>query len=239
MMNQNNEQNILKRENEIFNEEKEILKEIKGEEKEIQKVAKNQFLVTILLAFLFASAVIGIIYWKVSSGTIYADTATISADQIILSAKTNGTLEEVYVNVGDSVSENAPIARVGNELIKSTISGTVISVNTNIGEMFGPGKTVATMIDPSSLHVVASIDENKGLSLIHVGQSASFTVDAFGSKSFSGIVDEISPTSKQGDIVFNISGKRETQSFDVKIRFNTKLYPELKNGMSAKIWIYE
>ena len=238
-MSQNNEKDILKRENEILTEEKEILKEIREEEKEVKKVGKNQFLITILIAFILAGAVIGLIYWKVSSGTIYADTATISADEIVLSPKTSGTLEEVYVNVGDSVGENAPIARVGNELIKSTISGTVISVNTNVGEMFGPGKTVATMIDPASLHVVASIDEDKGLSSIRIGQSATFTVDAFGSKQFSGIVDEISPTSKQGDIVFNISGKREVQSFDVKIRFDTNLYPELKNGMSAKIWIYE
>jgi len=238
-MAQNNEKDFLKKENEILAEEKEILKEIKEEEKELKKVGKNQFLVTILIALLLSGAIIGLIYWKVSSGSIYADTAQISAEEIMLSPKTNGILQEVYVNPGDSVSENAPIARVGNELIKSTISGIVISVNTDIGAMFGPGKTVATMIDPTSLHVVASIDEDKGLSLIHVGQSAMFTVDAFGSKQFTGIVDEISPTSKQGDIVFNISGKREVQAFNIKIRFDTKLYPDLKNGMSAKIWIYK
>jgi multidrug resistance efflux pump len=83
------------------------------------------------------------------------------------------------------------------------------------------------------------VQEDKGLSQIKVGQSAIFTVDAFGSKEYSGIVDEISPTSNQGDIVFNISGTRQEQDFDVKVRFDTTQYPELKNGMSAKLWIYK
>ena len=40
---------------------------------------------------------------------------------------------------------------------------------------------------------------------------------AFGSKEFSGIVDEISPTARTGDIVFSISSKREINEFNVKI----------------------
>ena len=237
-MAQNNQKNILSEEKKILSEEKEVLEELKEEEKEIKKTGRNQLLISILLALIIAGIVIGAVYWKVSSGQIYTDAAIISAEQILLSPKTKGVLEEVYVNPGDLISENAPIARVGNELIKSTISGTVISVNSDIGALFNPGQTVATMIDQTTLHVVASIDEDKGLSSISVGQSAAFTVDAFGSKKYYGVVDEISPTSKQSDIVFNISGKREIQSFDVKIRFDTNLYPELKNGMSAKIWIY-
>jgi multidrug resistance efflux pump len=86
--------------------------------------------------------------------------------------------------------------------------------------------------------VVGTIDENKGLSDIHVGQMASFTVDAFGSKQYSGVVDEISPTSNQTDVVFNISDQRETQQFNVKVRFYQQKYPELKNGMSAKLTIF-
>jgi len=68
---------------------------------------------------------------------------------------------------------------------------------------------------------------------------ASFTVDAFGSKKFFGIVDEISPISDQSGIVFNISDKREVKQFDIKVRFDIKAYPQLKEGMSAKIIIYK
>jgi ketol-acid reductoisomerase len=87
--------------------------------------------------------------------------------------------------------------------------------------------------------VVGHIEENKGLKDIKVGQRAMFEADAFGSKQFNGVVDEISETSRQSDVVFNISDNRQVQIFDVKIRYNLADYPELKNGMSAKVWIYK
>ena len=95
------------------------------------------------------------------------------------------------------------------------------------------------MVDPSQLRVVAHVDEDKGLSDIMPGDQATFTVDAFGSKKFTGVVDDVSPTARQQDIVFNISDARQTDQFDVSIRFDTAAYPELKNGMSAKVWIYK
>jgi hypothetical protein len=52
-------------------------------------------------------------------------------------------------------------------------------------------------------------------------------------------VDEVSPTSRQSDVVFNISSQRQEQEFNIKIRFDVNKYPELKNGMSAKSWIYK
>jgi PAS domain-containing protein len=88
------------------------------------------------------------------------------------------------------------------------------------------------------LRVVAQVEEDKGLANIKVGQRVAFTVDVFGSKKFEGVVDEVSPTSRQGDVVFNISSQRQVNEFNVKIRFDVSKYPELKNGMSAKAWIY-
>ena len=114
-----------------------------------------------------------------------------------------------------------------------------MQVNNIIGAQIAPGQTVVEMIDPTQLRVVGKIDENKGLSQIQVGDPATFTVDAFGGKSFTGVVDEIAPTSNQSDVVFNISDQREIQQFDVKVRYDISAYPQLKNGMSARIWIYK
>jgi multidrug efflux pump subunit AcrA (membrane-fusion protein) len=150
-----------------------------------------------------------------------------------------GILQEIFVNVGDSVQTSAPIARVGNELIKAPSAGQILSVSTNTGASFGPGQAVATMINPDDLRVVGQVQEDKGLKDIKIGQSTVFTVDAFGSKKYPGIVDQINPTSNSGDIVFNISGARQENDFDVKVRFDVSQYPELKNGMSAKLWIYK
>ncbi len=94
------------------------------------------------------------------------------------------------------------------------------------------------MIDPNQLRVVGKIDENKGLSSIKIGDPATFTVDAFGGTEFTGIVDEISPTSDQSSVVFSISDKREIKQFDLKVRYDIALHPEFKNGMSAKLRIY-
>ena len=102
----------------------------------------------------------------------------------------------------------------------------------------GPSDAIVTTIDPSALRVVGQLDENKGLTRIKVGDPVSFTVDAFGGQQFTGVVDEIAPTANATSVVFNISNSRETQQFDIKARFDTSAYPELKNGMSARMKIF-
>jgi hypothetical protein len=49
----------------------------------------------------------------------------------------------------------------------------------------------------------------------------------------------VAPTSEQSDVVFNISDQRPTSQFAIYVRFDTTQYPQLKNGMSAKIWVYK
>jgi multidrug resistance efflux pump len=230
---------LIKEEKEILKEEKQILAEIKKEESAIKKLTRNVWALTILVILIIASLAGGLAYWKITSARIYTDQASISAPVVDLAPKSSGVLEEVFVNQGDLISENTVVARVGNELLKTKTAGVITSVQNNIGKIFNPGTSVVSMVDPDELRVVAHIDEDKGLSNIKIGQHAIFTADAFGSKEYNGIVDEISPSARQGDIVFNISDKRQIQQFDVKVRFDTSAYPELENGMSAKIWIYK
>ena len=94
------------------------------------------------------------------------------------------------------------------------------------------------MIDPTQLRVVGQIDEDKGLTDIKVGDVAKFTVDAFGSKEYDGVVDEIGQTS-QTSVINNIFNQRPTNEFDIYVRFNPARYPELKSGMSARVWVYK
>lgn len=184
-------------------------------------------------------AVAAIITYSILSGNkIGIDTASISAPIINLSPTTSGRLNAVYVNEGDVVSANAPVALVGTEVIKAKTAGLIVQANNTIGAETVPGQAVVEMIDPTQLRVVGRIDENKGLSRIQVGDPVSFTVDAFSGMSFTAIVDEIVPTSNQSGIVFNISGQRQTQQFDIKARFDTSAYPQLRNGMSARMTIY-
>ena len=186
-----------------------------------------------------AGAVAALIYFQAANHKITIDKSSISAPQIDLSAKSSGPLEETMVNIGDEVPANTVVARVGDELIKTKTAGLIIAVKKDIGQLFSPGVPIVSMVDPSELRVVGQIDENKGLADIVVGQAATFTVDAFGSQKFSGIVDQINSSSDNSAVVFSISDKRETKQFDVKIRYNITAYPQFKNGMSAKITIYK
>lgn len=184
-------------------------------------------------------AIIGIGYWYSNKDKIYTDKATIDAPSIDLSASAPGNLKETFVNIGDKVNENTIVAQVGNELIKTKAAGIITNIQKDLGKNFLPGQAVASMLDPDQIRVVGHFDETGGLSDIQIGQQANFTVDAFGSKTFYGTVDEISQVSHQSGVVFNISDKREVMQFDVKIRFNPDTYPELKPGMSAKITIFK
>ena len=89
------------------------------------------------------------------------------------------------------------------------------------------------------MRIVGRLEEDKGLKDVKVGQRVVFEVDAFGTKQYEGIIDEVSPTSRASDVVFNISDQRQENEFNVKARFNLSQDPELKNGMSAKMWIYK
>ena len=181
------------------------------------------------------------IYFYVFSQYVYIDKSIIQAPIISLSSENSDILQQVFVKVGDLVTANEPIARVGDQIIKAKVAGLIVSVNQNIGQFenaLSGQAIVATMIDPTQLRVVGQIDEDKGLTDIKVGDVAKFTVDAFGSKEYDGVVDEIGQTS-QTSVINNIFNQRPTNEFDIYVRFNPARYPELKSGMSARVWVYK
>lgn len=199
--------------------------------------ARNRLMILALLAFLTAG-VVALFYVSLSKNRVYVEKSSIEAPAVDLSSGNGGTLQKLYVSAGDEVRADEAVAQIGNEIVKSRDAGLIISVQNEIGKYFSPGESVVSMINSSDLRVIARVEEDKGLSSVAVGQKVTFTVDAFGSKEYSGIVDEVSPTARSGDVVFNISTARQEQEFNTKIRFDTNEYPELKNGMSAKAWIY-
>lgn len=181
---------------------------------------------------------LGLFYWKSTASFVVIDNSLVSAPMIVIGPETEGILDSVYVKAGDTVVPNEPLAEVGSETLYAKTAGLIISVNNMPGQVFMPGGAVVTMLDPGQLRIVGKIDEDKGLSRLKVGDPAVFTVDAFGSKQFTGVVDEISSTADQTNVVFSISDKRPTNQFNVKVRYDVNLYPEFRNGMSAKLRIY-
>jgi len=191
------------------------------------------------LIILVAAVIGGYAYWKTNASRVYIEKGEISAPQIDLSSQNGGILETLMVKEGDTVRKNQPVAQVGDEIVRSREDGLVVKVQNEIGRNFNHGEAVVEIIKPSDLRVAGTIEENKGLKDIQVGQRVIFTVDAYGSKEYQGFIDEISPSSKDKGLAFSISDKRATSEFVIKVRFNTEIYSELKNGMSAKIWVYK
>lgn len=191
------------------------------------------------LILVVAIAIGGVTYWKISSNRIYIEKGEISAPQIDLSSQNGGILETLMVKEGDMIEKNQPVAQIGDEVVRSREDGLVIKVQDKIGKLFNHGEAVVSIIRPSDLRILGTIGEDKGLKDIKVGQRVVFTADAFGSKEYEGFVDEISPSSKDKGLSFSISDKRATSDFVIKVRFNSDAYSELKDGMSAKIWVYK
>jgi multidrug resistance efflux pump len=207
--------------------------------KKIKDNPKAQAAIVLVLLIIIVS---GLAYWQEDSRKIYIEKSGISAPIISLIPANAGVLDRVLVKEGDKVSRNKVLAYMtdGSELRAGT-NGLVIYVNNVPGQTFSPlmGTPVIKMIDPSELRVVGRIAEDKGLASIKEGQKVFFTVDAFPGKEYTGVVDLLVPTSKDSDIVFSISDKREEKEFEVKVKYDIYAYPELKNGMSAKMWIYK
>ncbi|MDD4628360.1 MAG: HlyD family efflux transporter periplasmic adaptor subunit [Candidatus Peribacteraceae bacterium] len=179
----------------------------------------------------------GLLYWNEERKYVYTDHAEISAPVIQLAPQAGGELKRVTVQQGETVDAFQAVARVGDEIIATHVAGVITDVQRDIGTTYRTGQKVVTMIEPQELHVVARIEEDKGLKDVRVGQEVLFTVDAFGSEEFNGIVKSISPTKREGDVVFNISDKREMQEFEVKISYDHGKYSRFQNGMSARVWI--
>ena len=53
-----------------------------------------------------------------------------------------------------------------------------------------------------------------------------FTVDAFPSSQYQGVVEKVAPSSRTGDIVFSISDKRQEQEFEVRVSYDVTAYPD-------------
>ncbi len=232
----NQEEIILEEEKKVLDEEKKILKEEKGF---FAKLQRREVIEAALFILVLGGIAGGVAYWKITSATIYTDQAEISAPLIQLGPDQPGILKQLFVQEGQTVAANTPIARVGDNVIYTNAGGLIVQVNDMVGTLFNPGMPVATMIDPNDLRVVAQVEEDKGFQNVHVGQKAVFTVDAFGGKQFEGVVDEIAKTSTDSSVAFSISDKRAEKNFTVKIKYDVKNNPQLLNGMSAKVWIYK
>jgi multidrug resistance efflux pump len=197
---------------------------------------------TFLKRFLIVLAVLILIgayitYQKLAD-RIFIDNSLVSAPLITISPTGSGKVQEIDVTEGQKVQKGDQLAVVGSETLRANTDGLIVTASDVTGSTVTSQTQLIQMIQPVDMRIAGTLDENKGLNLIKIGQVVSFTVDAFPGKTYWGYVDEISSTAKTAQLSFSISSERPTQQFIVYARFNSAQYPEIKNGMSAKMTVY-
>jgi len=223
----------------IKKEETKLEGEIKKEEKAITWFFKSHTFKILILIIVFGILIGLVVYLANSQGKIYVEKSEVSAPLITLSAPSPGIIDKIFVREGDTVPAETIVAQVAGNPIKTKVSGSIIFVQNTPGQSASQATPIVQMIDPNELRIIGHIEEDKGLSEIKPGQRVLFTVDAFGNKKYEGVVESISPASRQSDIVFSISDKRQEKEFDIKVKYPIYSYSELRQGMSAKMWIYK
>ncbi len=204
----------------------------------ISKIRSPKILKRIIVVVLIILVVGLYVFYQNFVGRVKIDNSIISAPVINISPTTPGKISELDVTEGHMVKTGDLLAIVGSQAIRAQTDGLVISSNNEVGGMTSATTPLMQMIKTDDLRVAGTLDENKGLNNIKIGQVVSFTVDALPGKTFWGYVDEIGPTAKTTQAAFSISSERPTQQFEVYARFNSSTYPLIKNGMSAKMVVY-
>jgi len=199
----------------------------------------NPLVIKIITVFIVFFSVLGAAFFYLKTKQrVSIENSVVSSPIISLSPSVPGKLKNISAIEGQRVKKGDAVAVVGTEIIRSYTDGIIVETNKQIGSFASPQTPIVKMIDINEMRIDGTIDENKGLNQIKVGQVVSFTVDALVGKTFWGYVDEIAQSAKQTGATFAISSERPTQQFEIYARFDANSHREIKNGMSAKMTVY-
>lgn len=178
------------------------------------------------------------VYYEKTANRVSINNSIVQAPIITVSPSYSGKVLDVNVREGQHVSVGDELVTVGSETLRADTDGIIISASDLKGSSVGPQTQLIQMINPVNLRIQGTIDEDKGLNKIKVGQVVSFTVDALPGNTYWGYVDQVSPSAKSSGFTFSTSTERVTKQFVVYAKFDSTAFPSIKNGMSAKMKVY-
>ncbi|MBC7251379.1 MAG: efflux RND transporter periplasmic adaptor subunit [Anaerolineae bacterium] len=134
-------------------------------------------------------------------------------------------IAQAQVDQAQAALDQAQIA-LADAIITAPFDGVVARVGAEAGEFIMANTPMIVLVDTSSYHIVASIDE-ADIGKVSEGQKVALTLDAFPGEQLNGIVSLISPISTmEGGVV----------SYDVRIDINPTDLP-LRTGMTTNATI--
>ena len=204
------------------------------------------------LVLLIGAAVAGFLYWRNVTLYISTDNALVDSNMTAVASPGMGTLKSWQIQPGVRVHADqvigfvqpAPNASASSSYkVRVPVDGTVIRVDGKEGQVIGAAQPLAYVADLDNLTITAYIDENN-IHRVSVGLPVDVTVDATGSKVFSGTVRAIMPatasefaliqTTDRTTSNFTKVGQRVEIHIDLGNTTNSGLFP----GMSANIRIH-
>jgi len=214
------------------------------------KEKRKVLIIGILVAIVLALGGIVFYYWYENTYYVSTDDARVSADLVSVTPQISGKLLELNIQDGDVVTQNQILARqemnnlpdssVDQSLVRAPISGIVIKKQGTIGEVWAPGQTLVTLVDPNKLYITADIEETK-LGKVNVGQSVDITIDQYDSEKFTGKVKSVGQATNSALSLFAASTSgtftKVVQRIPIKIeldKFNNKILP----GTNAVVKIH-
>ena len=157
-----------------------------------EKKGKGKILAGLILTLLLMAGA-GVGYYFVWQGANYivTDNARITTDLVTISSGIPGTLERFMIYEGRRVAQDEVLGWVEHgEVMRSPIDGLVIHTSAVQGQEVLPMEPLAVIAGVGNLHIQANIEENDILR-IQPGQTVTVTIDAFGSRQFTGYVSNI------------------------------------------------
>lgn len=207
--------------------------------KKIYHLFKNANFRKVFFGVIFLGILCGAyLYYQKTTDRVKINNSVIQAPVITVSPSVADKVTQVDVREGDTVQVGDQLAVVGSETLRADVAGLIISASDLTGSSVNQQTQLIQMINPVNLRVQGTIDEDKGLNKIKVGQVVSFTVDALPDTIYWGYVDEISSSANSSGFTFSTSSERTTQQFTVYAKFDTVAFPAIKKGMSAKMIVY-
>ena len=167
---------------------------------------KNKRIIIICVLALVIIAILCVVGYYWYNGTYYASTnnASVAADTSNAVTLITAKLTELNVQIGDTVSENAIIARqdmkgqnvsnIENSVVRAPVSGIVLQTYGIVGEILPAGTTVAVLVNPSLIYINANIEETD-MRKVKMGQKTDITIDQYSGVQFEGKVIEIGQAS--------------------------------------------
>lgn len=203
----------------------------------------------VVLVLILAGGGMGYYYWYQGTHFISTEDAQVSGDIYRVMPRMSGKITDLSLTEGDQViadqivgnldAANLPGFQLDNAALRTPISGKVIKVSSKIGEVVSPSQAVALIVDESRLYLKANIEETD-ISRVKLGQSVSFTVDAFPDQTFSGQISEIGQATNSTFALFPTTSSgnftKVTQRLPIKIAISQTDTP-LFAGANAVIKI--